>query len=109
MRMPPNPRGVAVPTTGEVPSMEGGMRMPPNRIVNRGLEAGPRPSMEGGMRMPPNRTEHTRSHSRIRPFNGGRHAHAAEFEAGASFGPVDAPSMEGGMRMPPNHRAAGGG
>ena len=37
-------------------------------------------SMEGGMRMPPNLREPSGSLSDQTCFNGGRHAHAAEFE-----------------------------
>ena len=36
------------------------------------------------------------------PFNGGRHAHAAESGACVDGHVALTPSMEGGMRMPPN-------
>ena len=67
------------------------------------------PSMEGGMRMPPNRSGEGQ-HVRVvrEPFNGGRHAHAAESGAPAlAITAACAPSMEGGMRMPPNGRRCG--
>ena len=125
MRMPPNERpdvrGSGVPGA----SMEGGMRMPPNGDDTRDDLADYAASMEGGMRMPPNenfaatnayymllqwraacacrriRTMHTARQDEFR-FNGGRHAHAAEFVACGSAVLGQGASMEGGMRMPPN-------
>ena len=57
------------------------MRMPPNWTGQ--LPVGTRnyayPSMEGGMRMPPNLLCRTACTAAVSPFNGGRHAHAAEW------------------------------
>ena len=55
------------------------------------------------MRMPPNLEPFVVDRLQPDSFNGGRHAHAAEWADGG--GHVDAgegASMEGGMRMPPN-------
>ena len=115
-RMPPRARATGVANIEA--SMEGGMRMPPNRSSSLHRQAQPcrQPaSMEGGMRMPPNpRPGRLRVPLRSRAacvaewdwherpgrawrFNGGRHAHAAEFrELHTSRRPEPYPCFNGG-------------
>ena len=102
MRMPPNVGEQDDERLVVRPSMRGGMRMPPNPAAAQRVDRGVRPSMRGGMRMPPNHQGSRPRQGRPRPFNEGRHAHAAESGRRPAGDHDRHPSMRGGMRMPPN-------